>query len=150
MGRNALSKSFSGTKKLRAYAHCSKASSGITLLLINLDGNTTVQARVSTENTTSNGTWTMHHHRTHRTKISRVSRGSKVERHTRDEYHLTAKDGDLHSQTMLLNGKILTVNSSGVIPSFEPIKVSQSDPITVAPFSIVFAHIANITVPACM
>lgn len=119
------------------------------MLLINLDGNTTVQVHVSTENVASNGTWKKHQHQARRTKFTRMSRGSKIDGNTREEYHLTAKDGDLHGQTMLLNGNILAVNSSGIIPHLEPIKTSLSDPITIAPFSIVFAHIANITVPAC-
>jgi len=67
----------------------------------------------------------------------------------REEYHLTAKYGDLHSRVMLLNGKELTVNSAGQIPSLEPMIVGISDPTSVAPFSIVFVHITNITLPAC-
>lgn len=67
----------------------------------------------------------------------------------REEYHITAKDGNLHSQTVLLNGKILSVNSSGNIPSLEPQHVNSSEPIMVAPFSIVFIHIPNIVLPAC-
>ncbi|KAK9279076.1 hypothetical protein L1049_012751 [Liquidambar formosana] len=150
MGRKVLSTSFSGTNKLRAYAHCSKNSQGITLLLINLDGNTTAQVQVSTQNTTIKGTMALQvEHLTQRTKFAKMGRRSKVGVTMREEYHLTAKDGDLHSQTMLLNGKILTVNSSGIIPSLEPVNVSSSDPITVAPFSIVFAQIPSISVPAC-
>uniref|UniRef100_A0A5B7C9A5 Putative heparanase-like protein 3 n=1 Tax=Davidia involucrata TaxID=16924 RepID=A0A5B7C9A5_DAVIN len=147
MGRNVLSTSFSGTKKIRAYAHCSKQSVGITLLLINLDGNTTVEVGVSVENASTNGTSTQQ--QTRRTKFARIRRHSKIGVITREEYHLTAKDGDLHSQTVLLNGKILTVNSSGMIPPLEPIRVNLSEPITVAPFSIVFAHIHSMHVPAC-
>eukprot|EP00257_Ricinus_communis_P003418 XP_002515478.2 heparanase-like protein 3 [Ricinus communis] len=152
MGTNALATSFSGTKKMRAYAHCSKATQGITLLLINLDGNTSFEVRISTENVGSNVTWTMQDHSNRGEKFARMSRGSvsKLYEITRDEYHLTAKDGDLHSQTVLLNGKILTPDSSGAIPSLEPIKASLLNPIAVAPFSIVFAQIANITVPACV
>lgn len=67
----------------------------------------------------------------------------------REEYHLTAKDGNLHSQTMLLNGKILNVNSSGNIPNLEPSYVNSSEPIVVGPFSIVFAHIPYVGPPAC-
>lgn len=67
----------------------------------------------------------------------------------REEYHLTAEDGNLQSQTMLLNGKILAVDSSGNIPKFEPIQVEASQPLTVAPFSIVFAHIPYFYAPAC-
>jgi heparanase 1 len=110
---------------------------GITLLLINLDGNTTVQVRVSTENARTRFATT------HRAGSNKGGNG------TRKEYHLTPKDGDLHSQTMLLNGKILTVDSSGVFPPLEPVSVRQSDPITVAPFSIVFAQIPYIKLSAC-
>jgi heparanase 1 len=120
---------------------------GITLLLINLDGNTTVEVHVSTENVTGNGTLVTQQQ--NQTKFSGMSKGSNIDVSTREEYHLTALNGDLHSQTVLLNGNILSVNSSGSVPPLEPIETSQYDPITVAPFSIVFAHIANSTVPAC-
>ncbi|CAN0877536.1 Heparanase-like protein 3, partial [Linum grandiflorum] len=54
-----------------------------------------------------------------------------------------------NSRTVLLNGKILAVDkSSGTIPQLEPVLARLSDPITVAPFSIVFVRIANMTVPA--
>ncbi|KAG6706550.1 hypothetical protein I3842_07G227000 [Carya illinoinensis] len=149
MGRNVLSTNFSGTNKIRAYAHCSKKTQGITLLLINLNGNATVQVHVSTENATILSTSNSQENQNPRTGFATMSRGSKIRYITREEYHLTAKDGDLHSQTMLLNGKILTVNSSGDIPFLEPITVNQSDPITVAPFSIVFAQIPYIIFSAC-
>lgn len=67
----------------------------------------------------------------------------------REEYHLTPKDGDLHSQVVLLNGNELVVNSTGVIPSLEPIRTNFSSPITVAPFSIVFVHLPDIRLPSC-
>ncbi|XP_041016848.1 heparanase-like protein 3 isoform X1 [Juglans microcarpa x Juglans regia] len=149
MGRNVLSTNFSGTNNIRAYAHCSKKKQGITLLLINLDSNATVQVHVSTENATSLSTSTTQENQTPRTRLATMSRGSKISNITREEYHLTAKDGDLHSQTMLLNGKILAVNSSGDIPFLEPITVNQSEPITVAPFSIVFAQIPYIIFSVC-
>ncbi|KAF8400586.1 hypothetical protein HHK36_013885 [Tetracentron sinense] len=152
MGRNVLSTSFSGTKKIRAYAHCAKQSKGITLLLINLDGNTTVQVHVTTNETAAlNGTRRLQHkHKFPKTKFIRIPQHCRSSGITREEYHLTAKDGNIQSQTMLLNGNILTVNSSGDIPPLEPINVNPSEPITVAPFSIVFTHIPNIDVPACM
>ncbi|KAL7239640.1 hypothetical protein ACSBR2_005520 [Camellia fascicularis] len=147
MGRNVLSTSFSGTKKIRAYAHCAKQSQGITLLLINLDNATTVQARVA-----FNGTFTLRHkHESHghETRIMRMHWGIKMSEMEREEYHLTANDGNLHSQIMLLNGNILTVNSSGEMPPMEPVSINSSEPITIAPFSIVFAHIPNVVLPAC-
>lgn len=119
---------------------------GITLLLINLDGYATVQVRVSAENATGPG---ISPSQDSRTKFASVSRGSKIANLTREEYHLTPKDGDLHSQIMLLNEKMLTVDSSGVIPPLEPINVSHSDPITIAPFSIVFVQIPYINFSVC-
>ena len=116
---------------------------GFTLLLINLDNSTTIQVKVAFNRTSSS----RHKHRFHRKHI-RLPQGYKSE-NDREEYHLTAKDGNLHSQTMLLNGKILTVNSSGDIPPLEPLYANSSSPISVAPFSIVFAHIPNVVPPAC-
>nr|POF23814.1 heparanase-like protein 3 [Quercus suber] len=122
MGNDVLSTNFSGTNKVRAYAHCSKKTQGITLLLINLDGSASVQVRVSAENATDPGISPL---QDPKTKFARVSRGSKIANLTREEYHLTPKDGDLHSQIMLLNEKMLTVDSSGVIPPLEPINIGN-------------------------
>lgn len=148
MGRNVLSTNFTGTKKIRAYAHCAKQSKGITLLLINLDNSTTVEVKID-----YNSTWRLHrrhrsHHHHRRTHIL-LPQGNNTSETTREEYHLTAKDGNLHSQTMLLNGNALTVNSSGHIPPLEPVNVNSSEPIIVAPYSIVFAHIPNLVLYAC-
>ncbi|KAL0340471.1 UNVERIFIED_CONTAM: Heparanase-like protein 3, partial [Sesamum radiatum] len=63
--------------------------------------------------------------------------------------HLTPKDGNIQSQTVLLNGKALTVGSSGAIPALDPVTISLSKPITVAPFSIVFVHFPDVAMPAC-
>ncbi|XP_023537510.1 heparanase-like protein 3 isoform X2 [Cucurbita pepo subsp. pepo] len=150
MGRNVLSTSFNGTKKIRAYAHCSKQSKGFTLLLLNLDSNTTVHAAISYNRTRTRRLHHKHRSYNHKPKVIRIPRPHGIEGEAfREEYHLTAKDGNLHSQTMLLNGKILSVNSSGNIPSLEPQYVNSSEPIMVAPFSIVFIHMPNIVLPAC-
>ncbi|KAJ4830812.1 hypothetical protein Tsubulata_045616 [Turnera subulata] len=146
MGQVVLPTSFSGTDKIRAYTHCAKQGKGITLLLINLDNSTTVQVDVS-----FNSSWSLphlhksyhHHHRSHRSRKSNLllhPHGSPSGA-TREEYHLTPKDGDLHSQIVLLNGNALTVNSAGEIPPLEPLFVNSSKPITVAPYSIVFAKL---------
>ncbi|XVF88275.1 hypothetical protein PTKIN_Ptkin19aG0037000 [Pterospermum kingtungense] len=155
MGRNVLSTSFAGTKKIRSYTHCAKQSKGITLLLMNLDNSTTVQAKLAFNSTMTlqhkhkHRSWTLHHkHRSHKTLIIQLPQGSDDEIR-REEYHLTAKDGNLHSQTMLLNGKILSVNSSGIIPPLEPLHINSPNPITVAPLSIVFTHMPDVIVPAC-
>ncbi|KAJ6363293.1 hypothetical protein OIU78_003466 [Salix suchowensis] len=141
MGRNVLSTSFSGTKKIRAYTHCAKES----YLEI------APETQASQVSTSSHSPHKLHKpHRSHKSHKSKVIQ--KPQRSTsgitREEYHLTAKDGDLHSQTMLLNGNILTVNSSGDIPSLEPLHVNSSKPIMVAPFSIVFVQMP-IVLPAC-
>nr|XP_043624662.1 heparanase-like protein 3 [Erigeron canadensis] len=147
MGRKVLSTNFNGTKKIRAYAHCAKESNGITLLLINLDNKTTVDVSLSL-----NSTWRVHklkssHHHHHKANKSRNSKIGGL--NTREEYHLTAKNRDLHSQVMMLNGKELAVNSYGEIPPLEPVYLNSSEAISVAPFSIVFAHIPHLTVYAC-
>ncbi|KAL5559754.1 hypothetical protein UlMin_035965 [Ulmus minor] len=151
MGKIALSTSFSGAAKMRAYAHCSKKTEGITLLLINLEKKTTVQITVSTESDGSKD-WNFQQETENPTaKSATTSQGSRRSgTNIREEYHLTATDRDLQSRTLLLNGKRLGVDSSGAIPPLEPIHKKLLDPITVAPFSIVFVHFPNIKVPACL
>ena len=118
---------------------------GITLLMINLESSTTVQVIVSTQSASSSDTWNLQQEfQNRRTKFSTTS--YIIER---EEYHLTPKNGNLHSQILLLNGKILKVDSSGAIPPLEPILKRVSDPITVAPFSVVFVVIPNVNVSAC-
>ncbi|KAK8925839.1 Heparanase-like protein 3 [Platanthera zijinensis] len=68
----------------------------------------------------------------------------------REEYHLTAEAGNLQSQTMLLNGEPLNVNSDGSIPVLTPNEVDGSQPIKLAPLSIVFALFPYLHAPACL
>ncbi|PWA42308.1 glucuronidase 3 [Artemisia annua] len=149
MGRKVLSTNFTGTKKIRAYAHCAKESKGITLLLINLDNTTRVEVNLSLNNT-----WIVHklksgHHHHHWRKGYRP-RGSMIGGiNSREEYHLTAKNRNLHSQVMMLNGNELTVDANDAIPPLEPVHVNSSEPISVAPYSIVFAHLPHLTLYAC-
>ncbi|CAL0325663.1 unnamed protein product [Lupinus luteus] len=126
MGQRVLAARFSGTEKIRAYAHCAKQSKGITILLLNL-GNSTVLAEVSL-----NFTKPPHDH----VKF-------------REEYHLSSQSQNIHSQVMLLNGQILSVNKDGAIPPLKPINVDPSKPIVVTPLSVVFAHIPDVIIPAC-
>ncbi|GAA0187459.1 hypothetical protein LIER_34747 [Lithospermum erythrorhizon] len=145
MGTGVLATNFLGTNKMRVYAHCAKQSQGITLLMINLEGNTTVQGKII-----YNNTWTdQHTHHSHVKSLIRLVQDAKTDTATREEYHLTAKDGNLQSQTMLLNGKPLTVDSTGHIPDLTPVTVKSSEPITVSPFSIVFVHEPSVILPAC-
>lgn len=143
MGKTVLSTNFTGTSKMRSYAHCAKKSDGITLLLINLDNTTTfnVNLSVNTPSPLESGA-----------HIQLVTQDTKMDGTSRrEEYHLTAKDGDLHSQTMMLNGKELTLTPAGDIPPLEPLFVSSLEPIVVAPYSIVFAHVPylNLKLNAC-
>ncbi|MBA0722553.1 hypothetical protein Golax_003216, partial [Gossypium laxum] len=111
MGRNVLSTSFDGTKKIRSYTHCAKQSEGIVVLFINLDKSTTVQAKLA-----FNSPMTLRHNHESRTlRIQRMSSKKMVielpqmvdAEIRREEYHLRAEDGNLQSRTMLLNGNIL-------------------------------------------
>ena len=132
---------------MKTYKSLCVMQKGITVLLINLDNSTTIETKVA-----FNGTMRKHRHRfhSHRPKLIRFPRREhKTSETTRYEYHLTAEDGNLHSQTMLLNGKKLSLNSTGNIPPLEPIRVNSSEPITVRPYSIVFVHIPYVVLPAC-
>ncbi|KAK6151679.1 hypothetical protein DH2020_014314 [Rehmannia glutinosa] len=155
MGRQVLSTNFTGTRSIRAYAHCAKQSGtyplqqGITLLLINIDGNTTVQTRVEFQGTLMRLHKRRHHHR-HRPKVNPLHQRKQAFGSVREEYHLTPSDGNIQSQTVLLNRKPLTVDpSSGLIPALEPVRVNSSEPITVAPYSIVFVRMPCVAIPAC-
>ena len=68
----------------------------------------------------------------------------------REEYHLTPKDGNLRSQTMLLNGIPLTLTDNGNIPSLEPVRLSLNSPIFINPLSIAFIGFPNFDAPACV
>lgn len=147
MGRRVLSTSFLGTKFVRAYAHCAKQSKGITILLMNLNS-TAVEAEVGLNKTVS-----LWHRKSSQVQVER-SRFIKVHHNkkngaAREEYHLTAQDGNLQSQSLVLNGNILSINEDGAIPGLNPLYVNTSTPIRVAPFSIVFAHLPYLILPAC-
>ena len=122
---------------------------GITLLLINLDGNTTTEVVVTTKSAFVRSLKHHFHSRASRTKFNHVPPTSKTNQFARDEYHLTAPSRNLHSRVMLLNGNVLAVDQNGNIPKLEPIRVDGSEPITVAPYSIVFAHIPYFYAPGC-
>ncbi|KAK6156544.1 hypothetical protein DH2020_010792 [Rehmannia glutinosa] len=158
MGKYVLSTKFEGTRTIRAYAHCAKQSQGVTILLINLDGNTTVQAKLDFDKHVPDhprrSTAREEYHLTPmdgniQSRTVLLNGKALTVGTTREEYHLTPLGGDLQSQTVLLNGKALTIGSSGTIPDLKPVTVASSKPITVAPFSIVFVHLPNVAVPAC-
>lgn len=110
--------------------------------MINLDNSTTIEATFGN----TNSLW--YRKMSYSSKVMKLPLLSDSET-TREEYHLTAQNGNIHSQIMLLNGNVLTVNSDGEIPPLEPIIVNSSKPIRVAPFSIVFSHIPDAVLSAC-
>lgn len=125
MGTRVLSTNSTGTKYVRAYAHCAKNSEGVTLLLINFSKHTRAYVRAFADSKTS------------------------TQKDVRFQYHLTAKDGDLHSQTVLLNGKILNVTAAGEIPFLPALRVHTWRVIRLAPLSIAFVHFPYVRLPAC-
>ncbi|CAN6239142.1 unnamed protein product [Urochloa humidicola] len=143
MGTKVLSTTFNGTNKIRAYAHCARNSEGITLLLINLNGNNTNHIYV-----TSQGAQTQSARKESR-RFGHIPGLGEAAELTRDEYHLTPKDGNLQSQQVLLNGNVLATDANGDIPKLEPVQVEGTQPIIVGPYSIVFAHIPSFYAPAC-
>jgi heparanase 1 len=75
--------------------------------------------------------------------------GSDGESLMREEYHLSPEDGNLRSQTSLLNGNPLNV-SKGELPRLDPVFREEHAPIKVAPLSIAFIVIPNFEAPACV
>jgi heparanase 1 len=144
MGTKVLSATFNGTNKIRAYAHCARDSRGITLLLINLSGNNTNHIYVTSEGVQPYST-----KKEGRRRFGRIPGLGEEAQLIREEYHLTPKDGSLQSQHVLLNGNVLAPDANGEIPKLEPVQVEGTQPITVAPYSIVFAHIPRFYAPAC-
>ncbi|ONM38830.1 Heparanase-like protein 3 [Zea mays] len=149
MGTKVLSTTFNSTNKIRAYAHCVKNSEGIALLLINLDGISTNRiyvtsqgAHAQSERKKGSGTSDVH--------IIPVGLGEAAAALTRQEYHLTPKDGNLQSQQLLLNGNVLATDADGEIPELEPVQVEGTQPITVGPYSTVFAHVPSFYAPTCL
>ncbi|CAA0813462.1 Heparanase-like protein 3 [Striga hermonthica] len=136
MGKKVLRTRFKGTKSIRAYAHCAKPSKGITVLLINLDGETKVHVKLDFNTT-----------HPHSSKENSKFVGDKL---YREEYHLSPMDRNIQSRTVLLNNKALSVDSNGTIPALKPLRVASSKHVTVHPHTIVFVHIAGASVRACI
>lgn len=56
----------------------------------------------------------------------------------------------MQSQQLLLNGNVLATDADGEIPELEPVQVEGTQPITVGPYFIVFAHVPSFYAPACL
>lgn len=147
MGKRVLSTISKGTQYLHAYAHCTKNARGITLLLINFSRDTRISVQLSATGIFTEEMNTVLKFSNARGLNNLIA--STRNQRSRLEYHLTAKDGNLHSQTMLLNGKILDVTPEGEIPSLEPVTVDADRRISVAPLSIAFVSLPYVQLPAC-
>lgn len=69
---------------------------------------------------------------------------------TREEYHLTPKDGYLQSQTMVLNGIPLQLAEDEGIPKLDPVRVDVNSPIYITHLSIAFIVFPNFSARACV
>ncbi|CAJ1944157.1 unnamed protein product [Sphenostylis stenocarpa] len=157
MGKTVLAASSDVfSPSLRTYAHCSKGRDGITLLLINLSNQTRftlmVHDRVPVSNGGNENATRIHVQNSFFSHLKRAfswigRKGSEVT--FREEYHLTAKDDYLRSQTMLLNGIPLELSNDGEIPTMAPVLNSVHSPIRLAPLSIAFVVFPNFDAPAC-
>lgn len=154
MGNGVLSIDVSGSSYLRAYAHCGKQKGGVALLLINLSRN--MGSMVSVRNDLNVGLSqgqgiTRDSPFLHGIKRTVSWVGSKASDglEKREEYHLTAQDGNPLARTMLLNGVPLELTEDGDIPPLYPVQVSVSSPIYVAPLSIAFVVFPDFEADAC-
>lgn len=132
-----------GYPQVRAYTHCQAGTSGgLTLLLINLS-NSTVSVHVNLKSPISTET-----RKNAKLIPCKSKEGITSKRH---EYHLSAPNGDLHSQTSLLNGVPLELTPSGDLPSVDiPIVKENSAAVSVKALSIVFVVLPDAHVPICM
>lgn len=126
---------------------CLLLQGGLTLLLINLS-NSTVNVAA---NLVSHSQDEPMSHGDKKTKSQLIPKKFKVPKSSKSrfEYHLSAPNQDLHSQTALLNGIPLEVTYSEDLPNLDPIVMENSSPILVGPLSIVFVVLPDAHVPIC-
>eukprot|EP00252_Welwitschia_mirabilis_P024633 TRINITY_DN7364_c0_g1_i4.p1 TRINITY_DN7364_c0_g1~~TRINITY_DN7364_c0_g1_i4.p1 ORF type:complete len:167 (-),score=25.39 TRINITY_DN7364_c0_g1_i4:264-764(-) len=151
MGTNVLSTKHEGSEYLRAYAHCSKNTKGITSLLLNYSKHTNISVVVNSSPSSSSEDASII---TTGLEFRKADLMENVTTNTEEmnfrvEYHLTAKNENLHSRTMLLNGKVLDLTPEGEIPALYPVKTDATDKISLAPLSIAFVHLPFFKHPAC-
>ncbi|XP_077211030.1 heparanase-like protein 1 [Tasmannia lanceolata] len=135
VGNKVLSTSHNGSPYLRAYSHCSKKKPGVTLLLINLSNSTSFNISIASDLNI------------YPPEDTKMEEGEYVG--LREEYHLTPKDGNLESTTMLLNGFPLELTECGGIPDLNPMLLDASVPLNMAPLSISFVTLKDFKAPAC-
>ncbi|XP_065860530.1 heparanase-like protein 1 [Euphorbia lathyris] len=135
MGKEVLATTHSTSPYLRAYSHCSKNKPGIAILLINMSNQTSFTVTVKEDDNPNTGSYSFGY----------SNAGTKP----REEYHLTPLGGNIQSDVMLLNGRILKLTESLEIPTMNPQLVDPWSPISVAPYSVVYAVIPDFKAPAC-
>lgn len=154
MGTGVLSIDISGSSYLRAYVHCGKQKGGIALLLLNLHRSTGFMVSIRNDlnvdlaerqGITRDNAFVHGLKRTVSWVGSRASDGFS----NREEYHLSAKDGNPFARTMLLNGAPLELTEDGDIPQLNPVQVSVNSPIYVAPLTIAFVVFPDFEAEAC-
>lgn len=127
---------------------------GITLLLINLSNQTDFTVNVKNvlefdtaaqSRNTRKGSYFIHGLK--RT-VSWIGKASDGPLH-RKEYHLTPKDGNLRSKTMVLNQVPLEITKDGNIPELEPVLVPINSPLSITSLSIKFVVLPHFEAPAC-
>ncbi|XP_010923582.1 heparanase-like protein 2 isoform X1 [Elaeis guineensis] len=156
MGNGVLSIDLSGSPYLRAYAHCrKKKQAGVSLLLINLSESTEFTVTVRNDinvNLAEGGGIQRDGAFVHGLKktVSWVGRRASDESEMREEYHLTAKDGNHLSRTVLLNGTPLELTKDGDIPPLNPVSIAANSPISMAPLSIAFVVFPKFEAQACV
>ncbi|CAN0896468.1 Heparanase-like protein 1 [Linum grandiflorum] len=132
MGNGVLRTIHDGSPYLRAYSHCSKKNSGVTLMLINMSNSTTFNVWVTDD-----------------LNLYQTTDDSTTLTEDREEYHLTPEGGNIQSDVVQLNGIPLKLKSCGEIPNMDPKLVPASSPVTVAPDSFVYVNIKDFKAPAC-
>ncbi|KAG0521398.1 hypothetical protein BDA96_08G156800 [Sorghum bicolor] len=154
MGTRVLSIDISGSSYLRAYVHCAKQKGGVALLLLNL--HRTMGFMVSVRNDLNVNLAEGRGIRRDNAFVHGLKRtvswvGSKASDgfSKREEYHLSAKDGNPFARTMLLNGVPLELTEDGDIPPLYPVEVSVNSPIYVAPLTIAFVVFPDFEAEAC-
>ncbi|ONK75774.1 uncharacterized protein A4U43_C03F20410 [Asparagus officinalis] len=143
MGKGVLSIDLSGSPHLRAYAHCRKDEGGVTLLLINLSKYAEFEVSVHNKLNVDldDGVFINKNnsfvHSLKRT-VSWFGRKGSDGYEKREEYHLTAMNGNHLGREMLLNGNLLQLTEDGNIPDMNPVYVPVNSPVSVAPLSVAF------------
>ncbi|CAN1313946.1 Heparanase-like protein 2 [Linum perenne] len=147
MGTAVLATSHDGSSYLRAYSHCSKKKSGVTLLLINMSKTLTPGVTMMLINMSNSSTFNVR-------VIDDLNLYPTMDSSTtltedREEYHLTPEGGNIQSDVVHLNGVPLKLESNGELPKMDPKLVPASSPVTVAPHSFVYVNIKDFKAPAC-